>query len=74
MVLSISSRKKDLARFDMISTLGDEAPALSTKEMCATRFARGKGILETDQKFCRLAAAIADQIFDGIYHMVMYES
>uniref|UniRef100_A0A3Q0T9I4 Mos1 transposase HTH domain-containing protein n=1 Tax=Amphilophus citrinellus TaxID=61819 RepID=A0A3Q0T9I4_AMPCI len=58
-------------RADMVATLGDDVPALSTLQKWATEFKGGRGSLEDDPKSRRLATATTQENTDHVDHMVM---
>ena len=56
---------------DMVSTLGDDAPALSTVKKWAAEFKRGRESLEDDQRSGRPSTATTQENIDRIHQMVM---
>ena len=56
---------------DMISTLGDDAPALSAVKKWAAEFRRGRESLEDDPRSGRPASATTQENIDCVHHMVM---
>ena len=56
---------------DMVSTLGDDAPALSTVKKWAAEFKRGRESLEDDPRSGRPFTATTQENIDRIYQMVM---
>ena len=68
-------QKKGLApndiHADMIATLGDDAPALSTMKKWAAEFKRGRESLEDDPRSGRPASATTQENIDCVHHMVM---
>ena len=56
---------------DMVSTLGDDAPALSTVKKWAAEFKRGRESLEDDPRSGRPSTATTQENIDRIYQMVM---
>ena len=56
---------------DMVDTLGDDAPALSTVKKWAAEFKRGRESLEDDPRSGRPATATTQENIDRVHHMVM---
>ena len=56
---------------DMVSTLGDDAPALSSVKKWAAEFKRGRESLEDDPKLGRPSTATTPKNIDHIHQMVM---
>ena len=56
---------------DIVSTLGDDAPALSTVKKRAVEFKRGRENLEEDPRSGRPSTATTPENIDRIYQMVM---
>ena len=56
---------------DMVSTLGDDAPALSTVKEWAAEFKTGKESLEDDPRSGRPSTATTQENIDRIHQMVM---
>ena len=56
---------------DMVSTLGDDAPALSTVKKWAAEFKRGRESLENDLRSGRSSTATTHKNIDCIHQMVM---
>ena len=56
---------------DMVSTLGDDAPALSTVKKWAAEFKRGRESLEDDPRSGRPSTATTQENIDRIHQMVM---
>lgn len=56
---------------DMVATLGDDAPALSTVKKWAAEFKRGRESLEDDPRSGRPASASTQENIDRVHHMVM---
>ena len=56
---------------DMVSTVGDDAPALSTVKKWAAKFKRGRESLEDDSRSRRPFIAITQENIDCIHQMVM---
>ena len=56
---------------DMVSTLGDDAPALSTMKKWAAEFKRGWESLEDDPRSERPSTATTQENVDRIHQMVM---
>ena len=56
---------------DMVSTLGDDALALSTVKKWAAEFKRGRESLEDDSKSERPSTATTQENIDRIHQMVM---
>ncbi|XP_030588657.1 histone-lysine N-methyltransferase SETMAR-like [Archocentrus centrarchus] len=71
-------QKKELApkdiHADMVATLGDDAPALSTVQKWAAEFKRGRESLEDDQRSGRPVTATTRENIDRVHHMVMDDS
>ena len=55
----------------MVSTLGDDAPALSTVKKWAAEFKRGRKSLEDDPRLGRPFTATTQENIDRIHQMVM---
>ena len=55
----------------MVSTLGDDAPALSTVKKWAAEFKRGRESLEDDPRSGRPSTATTQESIDHIHQMVM---
>ena len=55
----------------MVSTLGDDAPALSTVKKWAAEFKRGRESLEDDPRSGRPFTATTQENIDRIHQMVM---
>ena len=68
-------QKKELApkdiHADMIATLRDDAPALSTVKKWAAEFKRGRESLEDDPRGGRPASATTRENINRVHHMVM---
>ena len=56
---------------DMFSTLGDDAPALSTVKKWAAEFKRGRESLEDDPRSGRPSTATTQENIDRIHQMIM---
>ena len=56
---------------DMVATLGDNAPTLSTVKKRAAEFKRGRESLENDPRSGRPASATTQENIDRVHHMVM---
>ena len=56
---------------DMLATMGDDAPALSTVKKWAAEFKRGRESLEDDPRSGRPASASTQENIDRVHHMVM---
>ena len=56
---------------DMVATLGDDAPALSTVQKWAAEFKRGSESLEDDPRSGRPAKATTQENINRVHHMVM---
>ena len=56
---------------DRVSTLGDDAPALSTVKKWAAEFNRGRESLEDDPRSGRPSTATTQENIDRIHQMVM---
>ena len=56
---------------DMVSTLEDDAPALSTVKKWAAEFKRGRESLEDDPRLGRPSTATTQENIDRIHQMVM---
>ena len=56
---------------DMVSTLGDDAPALSTVKKVGSGFKRRRESLEDDPRSGRPSAATTQENIDRIHQMVM---
>ena len=56
---------------DMVSTLGDDAPALLTVKKLAVEFKRGRESLEDDSRSGRPSTATTQENIDRIHQMVM---
>ena len=56
---------------NMVSTLGDDAPALSTVKKWAVKFKRGRESLEDDPRSGRPSTATIQENIDRIHQMVM---
>ena len=56
---------------DMVATLGDGAPALSTVQKWAAEFKRGRESLEDDPRPGRPVTATTQENVDHVHHMVM---
>uniref|UniRef100_A0A3Q0T381 Mos1 transposase HTH domain-containing protein n=1 Tax=Amphilophus citrinellus TaxID=61819 RepID=A0A3Q0T381_AMPCI len=59
---------------DMVATLGDDAPALSTVQKWAAEFKRGRESLEDDPRSGRPVTATTRENIDRVHHMVMDDS
>ena len=55
----------------MVSTLGDDAPALSTVKKWAAEFKRGRESLEDDPRSGRSSTATTQENIDRIHQIVM---
>ena len=55
---------------DMVSTLGDDAPALSTVKKWAAEFKRGRESLEDDPRSGRPSTITTQENIDRIHQMV----
>ncbi|CAI9733412.1 Hypothetical predicted protein [Octopus vulgaris] len=68
-------QKKGLApkdiHADMVATLGNDAPALSTVQKWAAEFRKGRENLEDDSRSGRPATATTEENIDRVHHMVM---
>ena len=68
-------QKKGLARkdihADMVATLRDDAPALSTVKKWAAEFKRDRESLEDDPRSGRPTSATTQENIDHVHHMVM---
>ena len=58
---------------DIVSTLGDDAPVLSTAKKWAAEFKRGRESFEDDPRSGRLSTATTQENIDRIHLMVMNE-
>ena len=56
---------------DMVSTLGDDAPALSTVKKWAAEFKRGRESLKDDPRSERPSTATTHENIDRIHQMLM---
>ena len=56
---------------DMVATLGDEAPALSTVQKWAAEFRRGRESLEDDPRSGRPTTATTEENIERVHKMVM---
>ena len=56
---------------DMVSTLGDDAPALSTVKKWAVEFKRGRESLKDDPRSGRPSTATTHENIDRIHQMLM---
>ena len=56
---------------DMVATLGDDAPALSTTQKWAAEFKRGRQSLEDDPRSGCPATATSEENIDRVHLMVM---
>ena len=56
---------------DMVATLGDDDPALSTVKNWAAKFRRGREGLEDDPSSGRPASVTTQENIDPVHHMVM---
>ena len=56
---------------NMIATLGDNFPALSTVKKWAAEFKRGRESLEDDPRYVCPASATIQKNIDRVHHMVM---
>ena len=56
---------------DMVSTLGNDAPALSTVKKWAVEFKRGRENLEDDPRSRRPSTSTIQENIDRIHQMVM---
>ena len=68
-------QKKGLApkyiHADMVGSLGDDAPALSSVQKWTAEFKRGRESLEDDPGSGRPATATTQENIDRVHHMVM---
>ena len=56
---------------DMVATLGNDAPALSTVQKWAAAFKRGRESLDDDRRAGRLATDTIKENIDRVHHMVV---